>query len=103
MPKSEEVMAAVDGWFNERIKRGPIAQHTPAYNQAYQALPDLKARIAKVLEEEPAAPAASEPVAPAAEAKAPAAPKAAKTAKPKAATPKAKTKPAAPAASEPKE
>lgn len=97
MPKSEEVMAAVDGWFNERIKRGPIAHHTPAYNQAYQAIPDLKARLAKVLEPKEEAPAeAPAPAAP--EPKAPVAKKA-----PAKKPAKAKTPPAAPAAPEPKE
>lgn len=44
-----EASVAVDQWFAERIACGAIAQHTPAYNQAFEAKADLKARLGKVL------------------------------------------------------
>jgi len=35
----------VNNWFRERLSGGPIAQHTPAYNQLVEALPDLITRL----------------------------------------------------------
>lgn len=58
----------VNGWYRERLSSGPIAQHTPAYNQLVDALSDLIARLDAAED-----PAASEP--------APAAAKAAKASK----------------------
>lgn len=56
MPSLEEVKATVDAWFIDRIAKGPIAHHTPAYNQAYHARTDLKSRLAVLFgEPEPAA------------------------------------------------
>lgn len=35
----------VNTWFRERLANGPIARDTPAYNQLFEALPDLVSRL----------------------------------------------------------
>lgn len=46
MPTAEAINTTVDQWFAEKIACGVIGQVTPAYNQAFHARDDLKARIA---------------------------------------------------------
>ena len=41
----DEINAAVDRWFGGRIATAAIARDTEAYNQALNAVPDLKARL----------------------------------------------------------
>jgi hypothetical protein len=43
---AETVVAEIATWFEQKIRCGEIARHTPAHNQAVEALADLKARIA---------------------------------------------------------
>ncbi len=45
MPDGENVAAIIDQWFHERIAGGAIAHDVAAYNQAYAALPYLKAAL----------------------------------------------------------
>lgn len=54
MPKSNADV--VNTWAAERLAGGDIGRHTPAYNQAMAAVPDLIARL-----EANAAPAAKPP------------------------------------------
>lgn len=41
----EKVKELVEAWFREHICRGPIAQHTPAYNQAHAAKETLVQKL----------------------------------------------------------
>ena len=50
MPTIDAILGVVDTWFVERIACGPIAQHTPAYNQALAAKGELKTRVAALFE-----------------------------------------------------
>ncbi|HEY2178100.1 MAG TPA: hypothetical protein VGH15_05910 [Caulobacteraceae bacterium] len=46
----------VTAWFQERIATGEIARNTPAYNQVFEALPDLIDRLsptAKIVAKSP--------------------------------------------------
>ena len=43
MPKTTDDI--VDSWFNDHFSQGPIARHTEAHNQLFQAIPDLKAKL----------------------------------------------------------
>jgi len=46
VPELQSVIETIDQWFQDQIRCGPIAQHTPAYNQAATAQAVLKERIA---------------------------------------------------------
>lgn len=46
---TEIVEAVIGQWFEEKIRCGEIAHHTPAYNQAAAAVNDLKSRLAAAL------------------------------------------------------
>lgn len=43
MPKSASDI--VDDWFNQEFSQGPIARHTEARNQLFEALPALKQQL----------------------------------------------------------
>lgn len=52
---AEKVVAAVEDWFREHICKGPIAQHTPAYNQAFAAKQKLLQQLAVLFKPAPPA------------------------------------------------
>lgn len=58
MPKLEEILGAVDTWYQERLRSAPISTFTPAYNQAFDAYNDLKVRLKALFPAEPDQPAA---------------------------------------------
>jgi hypothetical protein len=44
-PSLDNILAEVDKWFDETIRRPPIAHDVASYNQAYSARADLKDRL----------------------------------------------------------
>ena len=40
-----QIHGVVDQWFSTKVKCGAIARNTPAFNQAFEAIPDLVARL----------------------------------------------------------
>ena len=66
---AEEILAEIDAWFEEQIRRGPIAHAVEAYNQVFAARENLKERLLSLLgqaEAPKAAPPAAAPKKPAA-------------------------------------
>lgn len=45
----EDVLGAVDAWFEDTIRKGPIARDVDAYNQAFAARATLKERLTALL------------------------------------------------------
>ena len=50
MPTIETIHAAIDKWFEEKMRTGEIGRYTPAYTQAFEARLDLKNRIAELFD-----------------------------------------------------
>ena len=61
------VADTVNEWFRQRLAGGPLAQHTPAYNQVAAALPALIAELGGETAVAPASNAAAPEWQPAAE------------------------------------
>jgi hypothetical protein len=72
MATHEEVKTTISQWFQERLRGGPIAHNTPAFNQAQAAYHDLVNRVDTLFGAEPSTPpelaAKTEPEIPAEEA-----------------------------------
>ena len=70
-PSMDDIDAAVDAWFAERIQQPPISHNVETYNQAHAASADLKSRLRTLITgqalREPRPPAVIEPAEPAPE------------------------------------
>ena len=56
---ADKISQTINEWYSERLRGGPLAQNTEAYNQVFQAKADLVARLQALLPEVPAVAIAS--------------------------------------------
>lgn len=48
-PTAQDIADTVSEWFREKCARGPLGRDTDAYNQVAESIPDLTARLTKLL------------------------------------------------------